>query len=537
VPSSSPLSGGLGDFRVRLLWLNVFRTVATTLLLVVLAVQLTSRSREAPTPTDFAAFALVGVVYLLTLVTSIWIRIGTPRPSLIWVQIVFDVALAGGVVTLSGGLESPFGFLFSLAIIGASVLRGRRGAVVAAVLSVSTHVSVLLPSLWAHQSARQLLELGIQLLAQVMIAVLAGYVSEQLLRTEGRASAREEDLKQLTQLQNLIVTAMPSGLMSFDLARRVTFINPAAQAILGVDEGLVGTDIVALLPGIEAVGAAGTRRSELQVDTLKRGRRTLGLSVAPLAGQGGTLVVFQDLTEMRRLENELERIDRLASLGRMSAQLAHEIRNPLASMRGSAQLLAGDLSNSVASSRLARLIMREADRLAGLVEGYLKLARPPPPVKQTVRIDQAIRETVEMLKADAAMAGVSIELAVTPLESEVDAGQLKQVLINLLRNAVTATEGRGRIRVSSHAEGDRLKIEVWDSAGSLRAEDRDRIFEPFFTRHADGTGLGLSTVRSIVHAHGGSISVDSAPERGTTFCVQFERTPKKQPGSRDGGPG
>ncbi len=520
MPSSKP-SGGLGDFRVRLLWLNVFRTVATTLLLVVLAVQLNSRSREAPNSTDFVAFALVAVVYLLTLVTSIWIRLGTPRPTLVWVQVVFDVALAGGVVSLSGGLESPFAFLFSLAIIGASVLLGRRGAVVAALLSVTTHIVVLMPSLTARQSPRQLLEVGIQLLAQAMIAVLAGYVSEQLLRTDRRLSSREEDLKQLTQLQNLIVTAMPSGLMSFDLGRRVTFINPAAQAILGVDEGLIGSDITGLLPGIEAVGPAGARRTELQVATAKRGQRTLGLSVAPLSGQGGTLVVFQDLTEMRRLEAELERIDRLASLGRMSAQLAHEIRNPLASMRGSAQLLASDRTESDASGRLARLIMREADRLAALVEGYLTLARPPPPVKLRTRVDQVITETVEMLKADPLVSGTSIEISAGALEGDVDPGQLKQVLINLIRNAVAATQGKGRIRVSAQASGQRLKIDVWDSAGALKREDQGHVFEPFFTRRADGTGLGLSTVQAIVHAHGGTVSVDSAPERGTTFSVRL----------------
>jgi signal transduction histidine kinase len=127
-----------------------------------------------------------------------------------------------------------------------------------------------------------------------------------------------------------------------------------------------------------------------------------------------------------------------------------------------------------------------------------------------------------MLKADPMVAGVTIEIEAEPLEGEVDAGQLKQVLINLIRNAVAATHGKGRIRVSAkHRVGERLHVAVWDSAGSISPEDQGHVFDPFFTRRPDGTGLGLSTVQSIVRAHGGTVSVDSAPERGTTFSLDL----------------
>jgi two-component system sensor histidine kinase PilS (NtrC family) len=242
---------------------------------------------------------------------------------------------------------------------------------------------------------------------------------------------------------------------------------------------------------------------------------------------GGLLIVFQDLTELRRIEKELDSIDHLATLGRLSAQLAHEIRNPLSAMRGSAQMLVGDTAGAP-GERLAKLIVREADRLGGLVEGYLKLARPPPPQLQPTRLDAVVRETLELLRADPAFAGVQVDEHLEPLEAVCDAGQLKQVLINLLRNAaqaISGVKGRGRIRIRVTSGADGPVLEVWDSAGALAPEDRQRIFEPFFTRARGGTGLGLSTVHSIVHAHGGTVSVDSSPATGTTFSVKLRTAP------------
>ena len=236
-----------------------------------------------------------------------------------------------------------------------------------------------------------------------------------------------------------------------------------------------------------------------------------------MAARRALLIVFQDLTELRQVEAELDRIDHLATLGRLSAQLAHEIRNPLAAMRGSAQLLSGDVAGGP-QARLAGVIMREADRLARLVDGYLKLARPPPPQLIQCRLDQVVLETMELLRADPSFVTIRIEQQLEPIEALCDPSQVKQALLNLLRNAAAAVSAaRGLIRVRVRAHDGVPSIDVWDSAGSVRAEDRHRIFEPFFTRAQGGTGLGLSTVQTIAQAHGGSISVESSPEQGTTF--------------------
>jgi two-component system sensor histidine kinase PilS (NtrC family) len=296
--------------------------------------------------------------------------------------------------------------------------------------------------------------------------------------------------------------------LTCDAQRRVLLINPAAEAILGPSPSQEVVDRL-------VQGGHELRRAETVVQTGRRGERILGLSRTALAGDpGSTLVVFQDLTELRRLEAELERIDHLASLGRVSAELAHEIRNPLAAMRGAAQMLA---AADPTQERLQRVILREADRLAGLVDGYLKLARPPPPRPTRVLLEQVVGETVDMLRGDPAFAGLELELQ--PALAQVDVGQLKQVMINLLRNAATAVKAGGRIKVRTRATSLGPQVEVWDSAGSVREVDRDRIFEPFFSRSEGGTGLGLSTVRTIVHAHGGQVKVTSSPREGTTFSV------------------
>lgn len=516
------------DLHVKTTWLTAFRTVASTILLGVLAARLLStRPLDGPTTEDIASFVLVGFVYALTLGLGLLLRFGRIGPWVAWVQIAADVVLASCLVFLSGGPDSPFTFVYSIAVIAASVLLYRTGALVAATLSTLGYVVVvaLLQTGFGRSatgwSARPISDLALwgslPVLAQFLVAVLSGYIAEQLFLTGGRLSAREQDLRQLTVLQQNIVTAIPSGLVTCDRHGLVTYVNPAAAQILGLVEEPAGPLMLeTILPGALRFKPS-VRRAELEVPTAG-GPRTLGLTVTPLeTGKAGTLVVFQDLTEFRRMEAELKRIDHLASLGRISAQLAHEVRNPLASMRGAAQLLVGDLPGESAPARLAKLIMREADRVALLVEDYLKLARPPPPVLRVERIDHVVAETTEMFRADPLSQGVTLEESLAPVESLVDAGQLRQVLINLLRNAVLATGKGGLVRISVEHGSSGVEIRVWDSAGSL--SDTTRIFEPFFSTREGGTGLGLSTVRAIVHAHGGRVEVASSPREGTTFSV------------------
>ncbi|WP_438825895.1 two-component system sensor histidine kinase NtrB [Myxococcus faecalis] len=514
--------------RVRLVWLVLFRTVAASLSLVITVGRLLIQPLEEPSRADSLSLGVIIAAYASTVVVGIRLRRERAGRLDAWVQVLGDVVIATGLVYLSGGSDSPLTFLYSLAVIGAAVVLDWRGALwvaAAGAVSFSSLVVVLrltdAAPLGPVLSSRGLFVLGSNLLALGLIAVLAGYLSRQLSATGGALSAREADLRRLGGLQQQILSSMPSGLITCDSQRRVTFVNAAARAILQVEgvEG-VGQPLEALLPGV-AVLAPRSSRGELVVGAEHGRRRILGLSVTPLEGESGALlIVFQDLTELRRMEEDLERSDRLASLGTLSAQLAHELRNPLAAMRGSAQLLAQERSSDVVVQKLTNILVRESDRLGRLVEDFLRFARPPEPVRREVPLDSLLTETVDMLRADPLARDVRVEVSARePLMAAVDPDQLRQVLINLVRNGFQAAGPKGEVKVGLARSEKEAQIRVWDSAGSITEEMMGHLFEPFFTTRDGGTGLGLSTAHSIVRAHGGSIRVRSDPAEGTEFVV------------------
>ena len=521
------------DLRVKLVWLTVFRTVATSLLLAILLGRLMSRGNaQGLSREDSLSFGMVVGVYALTLVYGFLLRRNRISRAVAYGQVLADVVIASALVYLSGGLESPFTFTYLLAIVGASIVLQERGALVTALastfayggmaLAIYTSVLRLPTGSGVLPPARLAFSLLSNILAQFLIAALASYLSRQLSATGGRLSEREADLAKLDSLQRQILECMPSGLVTCEVDGRVTFVNRAGALILVVPEDAVATqslvNIQSVLPGVMTFGPEGRRR-ELGIET-SAGPRILGLTVSSLDGATGSLlIVFQDLTELRRVENELRRVDRLAALGTMSAQLAHEIRNPLAAMRGSAQMLAQGKQSETSTQRLSTILVREADRLGRLVENFLLFARPAPPQRVPVALDSLVEETVQMLQEDPMNCVKRLELDVQPIRLEADPDQLRQVLLNLMRNAFQAVGAAGRVRVSVERAEASARVQVWDSAGSIPPAALQRIFEPFFTTKSGGTGLGLSTALSIIRAHGGNIEVASSLEAGTGFTV------------------
>ncbi len=537
----APLPGE-PELRVRLTWLSVFRTIATSLLLAVFALRLLASSPTRDLSRgDSLAFLGIGLVYVLTIIYGLWLRRGRVGRVAAVVQVVGDILIASGLVAATGAADSPFSFTYSLAVIAASILLSQRGAFVTAAACSGVYGAIVaehLLRLGDHPPAAMVVRFGFNfasnVLAQFLIAALAGFLSRQLLAARGRLSDSQADLQRLSTLHEQILDSTPSGLLTCEEDGRITFINRAARSILGLEDGIArAMRVQELLPGLPEMERVP--RSELKVET-SRGPRVLGLTLAPLEGTGraARLIVFQDLTALRRAEDELRRADRLAALGTMAAQLAHEIRNPLAAMRGSAQLLAQDVQGDSGVSRLTTILVRESDRLSRLVEEFLRFARPPKPALRPVGLELLVKETMEMVQTDPLSQGVELELDLQPVTAQVDPDQVRQVLLNLVRNAFEAAKEGGRVRVSLASEGGMGRLCVWDSAGAIPESHLGRIFEPFFTTRSGGTGLGLATAYSIVRAHEGQLQVSSTPESGTEFIVELPLVMEEVQGARAG---
>jgi two-component system sensor histidine kinase PilS (NtrC family) len=243
----------------------------------------------------------------------------------------------------------------------------------------------------------------------------------------------------------------------------------------------------------------------------------------------GVIINFKDLTIMKRMESALKRSDRLAALGELSARMAHEIRNPLAAMSGSVQLLAERSSIAESDRRLLSIVLREADRLDSLITDFLAYARPASPSKVRIELRNLCDDMCMFLASDSRFSRVSIRnLIPAHIIVRADVNQLRQVLINLLHNAADAMPDGGKVELEAHfllsgAEGYRkspvAEITVTDSGCGITAETAAHLFEPFWTTKTDGSGLGLAITHRIIEAHGGTITAEPSPRGGCRFTI------------------
>jgi two-component system sensor histidine kinase PilS (NtrC family) len=463
--------------------------------------------------------------YLASLASAWWLRRGGALHLLALGQIALDVGTAAMVVALTGWAESIFVFMFSLAIVNGGILLFRRGAVTALALALLAYVGPVLAL--APREGRPWTLLFVHAGAFAATAALAGYLSEQLRRTGERLAERESDLAAITALHESIVQSVTSGLVTLDAAGRVTFLNSAGEQLTGLTAGEVVGRPAAARFGAFLTGAA---RAETVFETARGQRQHFGYSTFPLLAKDGArlgqAIIFQDLTELRAMEERVARSERLADLGGVAAGLAHELRNPLASMMGSVELLRQSPGMAGEDRRLTEIMLREAERLDQLVGQFLAFARPAEPHRVATDLAALAGETIAVFALDPVAAGLTLLRRLEPAPAMADPDQLRQVLWNLLRNAAQATAASGAagktVEVSTRAEADGTALlAVQDTGPGIPAADRASLFLPFFTTKRQGTGLGLATVHRIVDAHGGSVAVESGPGAGARFVVRL----------------
>jgi two-component system sensor histidine kinase PilS (NtrC family) len=276
--------------------------------------------------------------------------------------------------------------------------------------------------------------------------------------------------------------------------------------------------------------ATGTVSPRFQADCLTPNGLALrlGFSIAPLAGESGEtsgmVITFQDLTDIRALEETSRRQDRMAAVGRLAASIAHEIRNPLAAMRGSIQMLRSEMDGDTEQAQLMEIILRESDRLNRIVADYLNYARPRPAELKNVDISALVADTFKLLRNSAELHVDHVleeDLPNRPAIVSGDPEQLKQVCWNIARNALKAMPNGGKFSVSlREVDGNRLRLSLGDTGCGMTPEQVERLFEPF-TSTTGGTGLGLSIVYQIIRDHSGTINVRSRQGEGTTITIEL----------------
>jgi two-component system sensor histidine kinase PilS (NtrC family) len=386
-----------------------------------------------------------------------------------------------------------------------------------------------------------------------IVALLSSTISEELKKKKKELIQKQVDYNQLETFNRNIIQSLDSGLLTIDLSGNINFLNRTGEKILGRNgEGLKDTSIYDLFPKINQVieqvekkvsePFSDYQRYETLLTNQDGGKIHLGFSISPLTDPQGSLIgqtlIFQDITKFKEMEEQMKRVDKMAAVGLLAAGMAHEIRNPLASLSGSIQMLKTELTLDDDQRHLMEITLRESERLNALITDFLLFAQPPQTHKTLYPLGRILDETLDLfLHSPSFHDGIRL---LRPSDHEeirasIDPDQMKQAFWNLLINAAQSMSNGGEIHVqlgkgnawgvttlplSSQLRGKEwVKISIVDSGNGIAPEEKEKIFEPFFTTKDNGTGLGLSIVHKIIENHNGLIKVESELGGGSTFTI------------------
>ncbi len=547
----------------RIKWLMVLRLLFATFLLVATVV-VQARAYPSFSNTSLASlYILTGIIYFLTLCYALLLDRIKKYILFAYVQLVFDVLFVTALIYVTGGIESIFSFMYILTIINAAIMLYRRGGLLIASASSISYGSLLdlqyfgiihpyytrASELMTYTIGYYFYTLLMNIAAFYLVAFLSSYLAEELRRSSVKLKAKQYDLDQLELLNRNIVQSINTGLITLNNQLEISYINPAVEQISGFGyrdlEGIhIGDIFPKIVPYLSISDRGGDNddmpqpQKGIDVDFDRRDgtRLHLGFSQSILKDPGGDeiglILIFQDLTEFRQMQEQVRRMDRLAVAGELAAGIAHEIKNPLASLSGSIQMLRDEVDFGPMQQRLMDITMREAERLNALVNEFLLFSRPEKAVDRSVEVNEVIEDTLEMLKNSPELSRpISIEKTLSKnLWVRIDSQRLQQVIWNLVLNAVQEMKNSGRLslatairknRGSGDAQEKLAEISISDTGSGILPENQGKVFDPFFTTKDQGTGLGLTIVHRIVENYDGKIFLDSDGRSGTTFTLHF----------------
>ena len=537
------------DLRSRLSRLIAIRVVVSTVLLgSAILIQL---NRPGAFPID-PFFFLIGLTYALSIVYFATLRFANRYPWLADAQLGADALLVSGFIGLTGGIVSYFSSLYFLPIIAAGTIRFRRGALQVATLSALLYVAIVSAQYldtFPYWLGGRFFELPTWQFAQYTIAInvfgflavalLAGSLAERLRSADARLVDASIEIKDLRAFNEYVIDGLLSGLVTTDADRRVLTFNRAAATITGIPAaqaiGHDASEVLQLSAGVRTQLTTLVQTRSLRVDMEYRtgeGRLLdIGIMVTMIAfpnGQSGYLYTFQDVTELKRLERNARLQQRLAAVGEMAAGIAHEIRNPLAAMSGSIQVLRQELPLSEDQRQLMDIVLRESERLNDTIRSFLAYARPVKFAVARLDLGKVVQDTALLLRNSSEardIHAVDVRVPPQPVWYEADEHQIRQIVWNIASNGLRAMPQGGRLLLSVETgvagAQDEVVLSVQDAGRGIPAEELDGIFQPFRSSFERGTGLGLSIVHRIVSDYGGVIQVSSTVGVGTTVRVRL----------------
>ena len=503
-------------------------------------------------------FLLIITIYILTFIYIIILKYSKGLLWFAYFQLLVDTLFATAIMYVTGGIDSVFSFLYILTIFNGSIILYRKGGIIIASSSSILYGFLLdlqyygivhplgARGIYAtqYESFHLFYLILVNIAAFYLVAYLSSYLSEQARSSGVELKAKQIDIANLEVLNESIINSITSGLIALENDNKIILFNPAAEEIFGcraspsfgrrIEEALpsLGDSLrdMQLLPG------QGAKKPPPFID-LPYGRPDgqrihIRLSFSPLrfslGGQEGRILIFQDMTEIKRIEEEMKKVEALALIGEFAAGIAHEVRNPLASISGSIQMLRDVLDRTDVNIRLMDIVSREIDRLNHLVNDFLVFARPRKASLQEFDLKSLILEALELFK-NSQHWSEKLEVITgfddsTKLKS--DPEQIKQVLWNVFLNASEAMPDGGLLCVATDLEPvalqpdqKRLRIVVRDTGCGFSEKALSQLFVPFFTTKEGGSGLGLPISKGIVEELGGAVWGSNHPEGGAQVTI------------------
>ncbi len=482
----------------------------------------------------------------LTILYFFLLRLSKEIAWQVRLQFLMDALLITWLVWRTGDLTSPYITLYIVLIsVGSFFLRPLQTLFLAVscvflftMLALMTVNLVLEPSGPAQATSKVVQIVSFHIVAFLVVGLLASRLSER--RNSGeQLEATERSLASLRVLHERIIESIRSGLITTDLDGNVITFNSAATEITGL------TSAEARTRSVHSIFGDITEAIELSLDAAENGEHVprfeadlitpdgfavkIGYGVTQLFSENsettGLIITFQDLTEIRSMEESVKRKDRLAAVGRVAAGLAHEIRNPLGAMRGAIQVLESNTERGSMNAELMEIILKESDRLNSIITNFLSYARPPAAEFVQTDVAEAVRELMKLLRHSPDVEAHHELIDDSGSESimiAADPAQLRQIFWNLARNAMQAMPNGGKLRIGlERIPNNRVRISIEDTGKGMSPEQVEQLFEPFSNSTSGGTGLGLSIVYQIVRDHNGVINVRSLEGKGTTITIDL----------------